>query len=86
MTTKQKKKFFTIYVERLVMNGYNIEEILFSQVTIKNLDIDFIYNWVKKTEMFAQDMTEEEFEREFFDFNLYYEVYKKKYFRTSKTN
>ena len=76
MKAKQKKKFFTTYVERLVMNGYDIEEILFSNITLKTLNIEFIYNWVKETEMSANDWTEKEFKEEFFDFNLYYESHK----------
>lgn len=73
MTTQEKKQFYTIFIERMVFNGYNVQEYLFDPPTLKRLNFKSIYTFIMKIEMEHNNYTENEFRNEFFEFTELYQ-------------
>ena len=66
MTNQEKKQFYTYYIERLVFNGYNVEELLFDPPKLKHLNFKGIYNHIVEMDMHSNDLENiKEFEYHF---------------------
>jgi len=75
MTNQEKKQFYTYYIERLVFNGYNVEELLFSPPKLKYLNFKGIYDHILEMEMHSNDFENiKEFE---YHFSYITELYNK---------
>jgi len=73
MNTQEKKQFYTIFIERMVFNGYNVQEYLFDPPVLKRLNFKSMYTFIMKIEMESNDWSENEFRNEFFEFTELYQ-------------
>lgn len=73
MTTKEKKEFYTIFIERMIFNGYNITEYLFNPPVLKKMNFKSMYTFIMKIEMECNDWSENEFRLELPEFTELYQ-------------
>ena len=61
---KDVKRVYERYVRFLVMNGYSITDALYNRPPLRNIDTIEIMKYIKKEEMYSNDMTSEEWNEE----------------------
>ena len=73
MTTKEKKEFYTIFIERMIFNGYNITEYLFNPPVLKKMNFKSMYTFIMSIETKSNQWSENDFRSEFFEFTQLYQ-------------
>lgn len=61
---KDVKRIYERYVRFLVMNGYSITDALYNRPPLRSMNTIEIMKYIKKEEMYSNDMTSEEWNEE----------------------